>query len=214
MRVLLIEDDRILGESLKEYLSSFNISVEWLNDPRVAADFLKFASFDVIVLDLIMPHVSGEELLKKIRENDKRTPILILTAKGRIEDKERCFTLGADDYLTKPFEPKELLLRIRALYRRRVPQTVIKIGDVEIDLEKENLFVKGVPVKLNRKDWLVLKHLVENRGRFVPSEEILNYVWAGEAVGEDVVRAHIKSLRKLLPEGFIQTIKGRGYKVE
>jgi Response regulators consisting of a CheY-like receiver domain and a winged-helix DNA-binding domain len=213
MKVLLVEDDRLLGESLTEYLQSEGFITDWVYDPREVMDLLEVSRYDVIVLDLMMPHIGGEELINAIREKDKETPILVLTAKQRLEDKRTCFELGADDYLTKPFEMEELSLRLRALYRRKNPQDVVVIDEVEVCFSKEMVKVKGKPISLSKKDWLVLKLLVENRGRFVSHEEILNYVWGDEPVGEDVVRAHIKNLRKLLPEGFIKTMKGRGYRV-
>jgi Response regulators consisting of a CheY-like receiver domain and a winged-helix DNA-binding domain len=213
MKVLLVEDDRLLGDSLTEYLQSEGFITDWVYDPREVMDLLEVSSYDVIVLDLMMPHIGGEELIKAIREKDKETPILVLTAKQRLEDKRTCFELGADDYLTKPFEMEELVLRLKALYRRKNPQDVVVIDEVEVCFSKEMVKVKGKPISLSKKDWLVLKFLVENRGRFVSQEEILNYVWGDEPVGEDVVRAHIKNLRKLLPEGFIKTMKGRGYRV-
>jgi DNA-binding response OmpR family regulator len=213
MKVLLVEDDRLLGESLTEYLQSEGFITDWVYDPREVMDLLEVSSYDVIVLDLMMPHIGGEELIKAIREKDKETPILILTAKQRLEDKRTCFELGADDYLTKPFEMEELILRLKALRRRKNPQDVVVIDEVEVCFSREMVKVKGKPISLSKKDWLVLKFLVENRGRFVSHEEILNYVWGDEPVGEDVVRAHIKNLRKLLPEGFIKTMKGRGYRV-
>jgi Response regulators consisting of a CheY-like receiver domain and a winged-helix DNA-binding domain len=213
MKVLLVEDDRLLGDSLTEYLQSEGFITDWVYDPREVMDLLEVSRYDVIVLDLMMPHIGGEELIKAIREKDKETPILVLTAKQRLEDKRTCFELGADDYLTKPFEMEELVLRLRALYRRKNPQDVVVIDEVEVCFSKEMVKVKGKPISLSKKDWLVLKFLVENRGRFVSHEEILNYVWGDEPVGEDVVRAHIKNLRKLLPEGFIKTMKGRGYRV-
>jgi Response regulators consisting of a CheY-like receiver domain and a winged-helix DNA-binding domain len=213
MKVLLVEDDRLLGESLTEYLQSEGFITDWVYDPREVMDLLEVSRYDVIVLDLMMPHIGGEELINAIREKDKETPILVLTAKQRLEDKRTCFELGADDYLTKPFEMEELILRLKALYRRKNPQDVVVIDEVEVCFSKEMVKVKGKPISLSKKDWLVLKLLVENRGRFVSQEEILNYVWGDEPVGEDVVRARIKNLRKLLPEGFIKTMKGRGYRV-
>ncbi|WP_333784426.1 response regulator transcription factor [Thermocrinis sp.] len=213
MKILIVEDDKLLGESLKEFLESEGFTTDWVWDPREVLDLLEVSAYDVIVLDLMMPHIRGEDLIKRIRERNKETPILVLTAKHRIEDKRTCFELGADDYLTKPFEMEELVLRIKALYRRRNPYDVIVIGNVEVCLSKEEVKVGNKVVPLSRKDWLILKLLVENRGSYVSQEKILNYVWGDEPVGEDVVRAHIKNLRKLLPEGFIQTMKGRGYRV-
>ncbi len=209
-----MEDDRLLGESLKEYLESEGFLVDWIYDSREFFDLLEVSIYDAIVLDLMMPHISGEELLRKLREKGNTTPVLILTAKGRIEDKEKCFSLGADDYLTKPFEPKELLLRLRALYRRTVRQERLKLRNVEVDLRAGRVWVEGREIRLSKKEWLLFKYLVENRDRFVSTEELLNYVWGDEPVGDEVVRAHIKNLRRLLPEGFIVSQKGRGYRVE
>lgn len=209
-----MEDDRLLGESLKEYLESEGFWVDWIYDSREFFDLLEVSIYDAIVLDLMMPHISGEELLRELREKGNTTPVLILTAKGRLEDKEKCFSLGADDYLTKPFEPKELLLRLRALYRRTVRQERLKLRNVEVDLRAGRVWVEGREIKLSKKEWLMFKYLVENRDRFVSTEELLNYVWGDEPVGDEVVRAHIKNLRRLLPEGFIVSQKGRGYRVE
>ncbi len=209
-----MEDDRLLGESLKEYLESEGFLVDWIYDSREFFDLLEVSIYDAIVLDLMMPHISGEELLRELRERGNTTPVLILTAKGRLEDKEKCFSLGADDYLTKPFEPKELLLRLRALYRRTVRQERLKLRNVEVDLRAGRVWVEGREIKLSKKEWLMFKYLVENRDRFVSTEELLNYVWGDEPVGDEVVRAHIKNLRRLLPEGFIVSQKGRGYRVE
>lgn len=121
MKVFLVEDDRLLGESLTEYLQSGGFITDWVYDPREVMDLLEVSRYDVIVLDLMMPHTVGEELIKAIREKDKETPILVLTAKHRLEDRRTCFELGADDYLTKPFEMEELILRLKALYRRKNP---------------------------------------------------------------------------------------------
>lgn len=209
-----MEDDRLLGESLKEYLESEGFLVDWIYDSREFFDLLEVSIYDAIVLDLMMPHISGEELLRELREKGNTTPVLILTAKGRLEDKEKCFSLGADDYLTKPFEPRELLLRLRALHRRTVRQERLKLRNVEVDLRAGRVWVEGREIKLSKKEWLMFKYLVENRDRFVSTEELLNYVWGDEPVGDEVVRAHIKNLRRLLPEGFIVSQKGRGYRVE
>lgn len=204
----------MLGESLKEYLESEGLLVDWLSDSREFFDLLEVSTYDVIVLDLMMPHMGGEELLKRLREGGNKTPVLILTAKSRLEDKERCFSLGADDYLTKPFEPRELLLRLRALHRRLLREERLTLGSVQVDLQAGRVWVEGRELRLGKKEWLLFKYLVENRGRFVSTEELLNYVWGDEPVGDEVVRAHIKNLRKFLPEGFIVSQKGRGYRVE
>ena len=118
MKVLLIEDDSLLGQSLKEYLELKGIQVKWLTDGGDVEVVLLTESFDVIILDLILPHQRGEDILKKLRASGVDIPVLILTAKRSLADKEVCFDYGADDFLSKPFHPKELLLRLKALARR------------------------------------------------------------------------------------------------
>ncbi len=212
MKVLIVEDDRILGESVKDFLEDKGVIVDWIDDPREVMDLLSVSSYDVIVLDLIMPYIKGEDLLSMIREKDKKTPILVLTAKRRIYDKEVCFERGADDYLTKPFDPVELFLRIKALRRRVSENRKVSIEDVEIDLTEERVWKSGKEIVLGKKDWMLLKFLVENEGRILSQEEIMNYVWGDEPVCEDVVRAHIKNLRRILPKDCIETYRGRGYR--
>lgn len=214
MKVLLVEDDRLLGQSLKEYLELHGLSVRWLADGGGLGDLLLSEAFDVIVLDLILPGIRGEDLLQELRKKGVDVPILVLTAKRGFEDKEVCFGLGADDFLCKPFEPKELLLRIKALARRRVGRRIVEIGDVKVDLDAEVVYVSGEPLRLSPRAWNLLTFLVRHRGEVVSKERILNYVWGGVPVGEEIVRAYIKELRKILPPDSIETHKGRGYRLK
>ncbi len=214
MRVLFIEDDPILGESIKEFLELNNIETDWINDDREVSQITNFNSYDVIILDLMLRFNRGEDILKDLRSKGVSTPVLILTAKSDIEDKEVCFNLGADDYLTKPFDPKELLLRIRALSKRRHINPVVKIGDVVVDLNKKTLFKNGEEIKLSKRAWDLLVLLIKNRGSIVETEEILNSIWGDKVVGDEIVRAYIKELRKIIPKDSIKTYKGRGYMLE
>ncbi|MCS7203724.1 MAG: response regulator transcription factor [Thermodesulfovibrio sp.] len=213
MKVLLIEDDKILGESLEEYLKLNSIDILWLQDERKLPHILQVYAFDVIVLDLILNFSRGEDLIAYIRDQRIKTPILILTAKSEISTKEECFLKGADDYLTKPFEPRELLLRINALSRRKQIDTVIQIDDIVINIDSRILLKNNQEIKISKTAWDLLTLLVKRRGEIVDTETILNYVWAGKAVGDEVVRTYIKELRKILPHNSITTYKGRGYKL-
>lgn len=213
MRVLLVEDDPVLGESLKEYLESKGVEVKWLADERYF-NLSSLEKYDVLVLDLILKFSSGEDLLKDIRSRGMSIPILILTAKNRISDKEICFNLGADDYLTKPFDPRELLLRLNALVRRHTVSSTIDINGAIVDLKSMVVKNKGKEYKLSRRAWELLLLLIKHRGKVLRTETILSSIWEDKPVGSEVVRAYIKELRKVLPEGSIETHKGIGYRLK
>jgi len=213
MKVLLVEDDLMLGQSLKEYLELNGLQVRWLNDDREVEPVLLCEAFDVIVLDLILPYSRGEDILRKLRSEGVDTPVLVLTAKKTLEDKEVCFNYGADDFLSKPFSPKELLWRIRALGRRR-RRRLVELGDLRIDLDGEVVYRGEEEVKLSNRAWQLLYLLLQHRGEVVSKERILNYVWGDNPVGDEIIRVYIKELRKLLPPDAIETYKGRGYRLK
>jgi DNA-binding response OmpR family regulator len=213
MRVLLIEDDVILGESLTEYLQTFEISIDWLRNEREYEEQLIANSYDLIILDLMLRYLTGEDILKKIRGKGIETPILILTAKNNITDKERCFGYGADDYLTKPFELRELISRIKALSKRRHVDNIIQIQDVKVDMEAGVLYKEGKEINVSKRTWDLLYLLITHRGQIVKCETILNYVWGDNPVGDEIIRTYIKQLRKILPIDSISTHKCRGYKL-
>ena len=211
MRVILVEDDPVLGESIKEFLEENGLSVKWLQDERNIY-YEDLGSYDVIILDLMLRFSKGEDIIVDIRRKAD-TPILILTAKRELKDKEICFERGADDYLTKPFEPKELLLRLKAVSRRKPLHRILKLGNVTLDLDSEILYVDGREVKLSKTAWELLSFLARHRGEVVYKERIMNNVWGDKAVGDEVLRAYIKELRKVLPKGLIETYRGRGYRL-
>ncbi|MDQ7055811.1 MAG: response regulator transcription factor [Persephonella sp.] len=214
MKILLIEDDPILGESLKDYLEENSIFVHWIQDDREVEYIYNFDQYEVVVLDLILKYSRGEDILRQLRNKGIKNPVLILTAKRDIKDKEVCFSYGADDYLTKPFNPKELLLRINALSKRKHIDSVIKIGDLEINIDKKIIKKGAEEIKISKTAWELLYYLIKNRGAVVETERILNYVWGDRPVGDEIVRTYIKELRKILPKDSIKTYKGRGYKLE
>ena len=212
MKVLLVEDDTVLGESLKEYLNNHGMDVVWVSDETELPEIMSLHSFDVIVLDLILKRKRGEEILRELRISGVKTPVLILTAKRELADKEVCFERGADDYLTKPFEPKELLLRLKALSKRQVGESIVSLGELRIDIFSKTVWKEsGEAVNLSKRSWDLLYLLLKNRGRLVTKEQMLSYVWGDSIVGDDVIRFYIKELRKILPKGSIKTLKGRGY---
>lgn len=213
MRILLIEDDRILGETLKDYLKIEAIETVWLYDERQLPKTIKKYEFDVIVIDLILKFTSGEEIIAALRKAGIETPILVTTAKKSIDDKETCFLRGADDYLTKPFEFKEFVLRLKALSRRKHIGNIINLGELIVNLDAKTIHKGNNEIKLSKKAWEVFILLLKKRGEIVDTETILNYIWPDKDVGDEIVRAYIKELRKVLPSGSIITYPGRGYKL-
>ncbi|MBF0564742.1 MAG: response regulator transcription factor [Nitrospirae bacterium] len=214
MKVLLIEDDKILRESLKAYLESKGISAECLLDEMEYESCLSINTYDAMILDLMLRFVRGEDILKRIRARGLTTPVLVLTAKNSINDKETCFSLGADDYLTKPFDIRELLIRLRALSNKVHVQRVVKIGGATVDLDGEVLYVNGREVSLSKRAWSLLSYLVKHRGQVVSPDTIIGYVWGDKAIGDEAVRTYVKILRKVLPKDVLTTYKGRGYKLD
>lgn len=218
--ILIIEDDIILGESLIEYLSLHGFHVSWIFDnfQRMHIDVTRIA---LIILDLLLPGIPGEDILIDIRSRNPSIPILILTTKSALDSKRFCFTQGADDYLVKPFDMEELILRIHALLKRTpLPsregsnqRDYVILGDCVIDFRKHVLTKGNKEIHLSRRAWDLLVFLAKNRGRIVPKEEILKHVWYDAYVTEGVIRAYIKELRKILPPGSVETFKGRGYRL-
>ncbi|KJU83373.1 winged helix family two component transcriptional regulator [Candidatus Magnetobacterium bavaricum] len=213
MKVLIIEDDRLLNESLQVYLRSQGMTVDAVVDETEFELFLASNTYDAIVLDLMMPRIRGEDIIARVRKKGINTPVLVLTAKNAITDKERCFELGADDYITKPFEIRELLVRLKSLSRKVHLQQVIKIGDVTVDLTAESLYRNGREIRVSKTAWTLLALLIRHRGQVVSNETIMGYVWGNKATGDEVLRTYIKMLRKALPEDTLVTFKGRGYKL-
>ncbi|WP_022670311.1 response regulator transcription factor [Hippea alviniae] len=208
-RIMLVEDDKYLGDALKRYLNKNDFLCDWIEDDRDVMIILNSKHYDLIVLDLILKFSKGEELLAKIRKKYS-IPVIVLTAKVGIESKEDCFNLGADDYITKPFEPRELILRINSILRRVYSNRYI-IGDVCIDLDNKIAKKNSEVVGFTQKEWSMLELFVKNKGKVVSVDEILRYVWDGSDVGEDSIRAYVKRLRNVLGKDRIKNIKGRGY---
>ncbi len=215
INILLIEDDVLLGSSLSEFLTFKGYSVKWvISGEEISTRDL--INSDLIILDLILPGLKGEDLLVQIKHRLPDIPVIVLTAKDTIDTKKECFEKGIDDYITKPFDVTELLLRIKAVLRRareKGNECIYRIGDVTIDT-KRGIVIKGQnEITLSKRAWTLLEFLLEKRGTIVSKEEILNRVWHDAVVSEESIRSYIKELRKFLPEGAITTFKGRGYRL-
>ncbi|QWR77233.1 response regulator transcription factor [Candidatus Magnetomonas plexicatena] len=213
MRVLIIEDDKILCESLVEYLKTKDIMADYPPDEREYFNYLNNYTYDVIILDLVLRYLKGEDILRQIRAKGISTPILILTSKENISDKETCFRYGADDYLTKPFNLRELVLRIKSLSNRSHIHSLIKIDNITVDIDAQVIYKDGAEVNFSKIAWNLFYLLLKHRGEIVYNDTIMGYVWGDKPSSDEIIRTYVKMLRKILPPNAISTYKGRGYKL-
>lgn len=219
MRVLLVEDDELLGDGIRTGLKHYGHTVDWVKDGKSANDVLStnYENFDVIVLDLGLPKLSGLDVLRKLRERNSATPVIILTARETIDDRVKGLDAGADDYLTKPFDLDELCARIRALQRRSKSraQPSITYGKISLDPASHIVTFEGEPVMISRREFALLQKLLENTGRVISREQLNQtlYGW-GENIDSNALEVHIHNLRKRFGNKLIRTIRGVGYMIE
>lgn len=220
-KVLLVEDDPVLNEQVESWLTVEHHVVELVVDGDEALSRLKHYAYDVIVLDWGIPGISGIDVLKKYRATGGATPILMLTGKNAIVEKQEGLDSGADDYLTKPFDLRELSARIRALTRRpaKFTGTKVKIADLELDTASHIATRSGTDLKLLPKEFALLELFMRNPNTIFSAETLLNQVWSSECDSTlDTVYTFIKTLRtKLSPKDrseLIKTVAGLGYKLQ
>src|SRR5579859_7619842 len=217
MRVLIVEDEPYMAEAIRDGLRLEAIAADVAGDGETALELLSVNTYDIAVLDRDIPGPSGDDVAKHIVGSGSGIPILMLTAADRLDDKASGFELGADDYLTKPFELRELVLRLRALNRRRGQSRppVREIAGVRVDPFRREVYRDGRHVALTRKQFAVLEVLVAAEGGVVSAEELLHQAWDQNADPfTNAVRITISALRKRLGEpGIIATAPGAGYRV-
>ncbi|GAB4290830.1 MAG: quorum sensing response regulator transcription factor QseB [Methylophaga sp.] len=217
MQVLLIEDDASLAEGLKRSLSREGFIVNHLTEGRQAVSAVATAPPDMLVLDLGLPDMDGQQALRAIRKLNAELPILILTARASLEDKVTGLDNGADDYLAKPFEIDELLARLRVFERRlsSFKHADLTIGNVTMDSKAQTVRVSDQEIELSRREFMLLKMLMENAGRVQTRDSLEGklYSW-GEEIASNAIEVHIHHLRKKLPDNFIKTVRGVGYTIK
>ncbi len=223
-RILLIEDEEGLILTLTDRLVSEGVDVVSAKDGETGFDLAVAQNFDLILLDVMLPKKNGYDVCRDLRQRGITTPVLMLTAKGETIDKVLGLKLGADDYLTKPFEVIELLARIEALLRRSPAKTnghstdAFRFGDVAIDFKRATVTKEDSPVELSAMEFKLLQYLVENRGTLHSRDHLLDQVWGYDAMPSTrTVDVHIAWLRQKLEENprkprFIHTVHGMGYK--
>ena len=221
--ILVVDDEADLVDLISYNLKKEGFSVDSALDGETAFAKIKKGRYDLVVLDLMLPGIQGMELCRILR-NDPKTealPIIMLTAKGEEVDKILGLEMGADDYVTKPFSPRELLARVKAVLRRSMEkpasEKILKAGELVIDRERYTVSVKGKPVKLSATEFKLLLFLVERKGKVFNREQLLDAVWSDEAFVEPrTVDVHIRRLRAHIEEDpahprYIKTLRGIGY---
>lgn len=220
MRILVVEDEPDLNNIITKYLKKNGYGVDSVFDGEEALDYLRSCTYDLVILDIMLPKLDGYQVAKKLRDEKNNTLILMLTAKDDIEDKVKGLDT-ADDYLVKPFDFKELLARVRALIRRRYRNisSEIIVGDVVLNTTEKSVRCNGQEINLTGKEYEILEYLMQNKGRVLSREKIRNHVWNFEYDGEsNVIDVIIKNIRKKLnlegTKSIIQTKRGLGYVVK
>jgi len=222
MKILVVEDEHRIANSIKKGLEMDNFAVDVAYDGRTGYDLASVEDYDVAILDLMLPEMDGNEIIKQLRHDKIHTPILVLTAKGQIRDKVNILDSGADDYLVKPFSFEELLARVRALSRRPkdVLDPVLVVGDLSLDRKAFEVKRKGKTIRLSSKEFSLLEYLMRNKGKVLSKDRIISHVWDYDAdVLPNTVEVYIKSLREKIEASFkekplIVTVRGFGYKIE
>ena len=199
MRLLVVEDERALCESIAKGLRLDGYEVDTVFDGEEAMDIISTDSYDLIILDLNLPGMDGLDLLKNMRASDNETNVLILSARGGLNDKIEGLDSGANDYLCKPFHFEELEARVRSLTRRRTVQNniVLECGEISLNTKTRTAFAKGEEIALTRKELAILEYLILHQGRPVSQEELIEHVWDGSVDSfSNSIRVHISALRK------------------
>lgn len=217
MRILLVEDDVNLGDGLRAALRIEGYAVDWARDGEEADLALETEPYDVVVLDIGLPKLTGMEVLDNLRRRGSDVPVLILTARDTPEDRVKGLDRGADDYMIKPFDTEELCARIRSILRRAHGRAIPKIshGNLEMDVAGRAVKLDGQPVDLSGKEFAVLHQLMENQGRVLSKGRLEEgmYDWESE-LESNAVEVYVHHLRKKLGKDLIRTIRGVGYVID
>ncbi|WP_144107911.1 response regulator [Paraburkholderia sp. BCC1886] len=217
MRLLLVEDDEMIAESVSGALRRAGYAVDWANDGRAAELSLGNGVYDLVLLDLGLPKRDGIDVLNTYRKNGGAAPVIILTARDAVEERIRGLDAGADDYLIKPFDLDELAARIRALLRRRTgqKQPVYAHGELTLDPAAHDVAKNGVPMPLVPREFALLQALIEEPTRVFTKAELEEklYGW-GEEVGSNTIEVHVHSLRRKIGADQVVTVRGVGYRLK
>ncbi|MCK9285696.1 MAG: response regulator transcription factor [Rhodocyclaceae bacterium] len=214
MRILIVEDDRLLGEGILAGLRQAGFQPDWVRDGLVAWNALQAEPFAAAVLDLGLPRLSGLDLLQRLRASGSALPVLVLTARDTAEDVIKGLDSGADDYMVKPFDLGELAARLRALVRRAAGSAtpVLEHGELRLDPAAHSVEFRGIPVELSAREFALLHELMLNAGKVLTRAQLETklYPW-GEELESNAIEVHVHHLRRKLAPELIRTLRGIGY---
>lgn len=218
MKILVVEDDKLILQSIRDSLENY-YNIDTATDGEEGLYMAEQNIYDTIVLDRMLPYLTGDKVLENLREKGINTPVLLVTAKDSLEDKIMGFKMGADDYISKPFYIEELRVRIEALLRRSgalVEENILKCGLLELNTKTRELFIKEEKISLQAKQFDLLEYLINNKGTILTKEQIFDRVWGFESdTTINIVEVYIHKLRKILTQydydEHIKTIRGVGY---
>jgi DNA-binding response OmpR family regulator len=216
MRLLLVEDDRMIGESLRNALRQSGYAVDWVRDGRAADATLATERFDLVLLDLGLPQRDGMDVLRAMRARGDRTPVIVLTARDGLASRVLGLDAGADDYVVKPFELDELLARMRAVVRRQAgrAEPALEVDGVTLDPSTRQVTHNGVPLALSAREYAVLEALMLRPGAILSRAQLEDRVYGwGEELESNAISVYVHQLRRKLGEGVIHTVRGVGYYV-
>jgi two-component system alkaline phosphatase synthesis response regulator PhoP len=219
-KILVVDDEQSIVTLLQFNLEQAGFKVISASDGKEALEISKKEKPDLMILDLMLPEISGLDVCKELRQNKISLPILMLTAKDDELDKILGLELGADDYLTKPFSPREVVARVKAILRRAQNQQSdtedkLTIGRLEIHPDNYEAFFNGTLLELTPKEFELLLYLAQHRGRVLTRDQLLNAIWNYDFVGDTrIVDVHISHLRDKIKSSYIKTVRGLGYKLE
>lgn len=217
MDILLVEDDELLGDGIQNVLQRRGMEVDWVQDGVSAMNSLKVGHYDVLLLDLNIPWLSGLDVISRLRESGNQIPVLVLTARSEVVDRVSALDSGADDYLVKPFDIDEVCARIRALHRRYRGREPLRLhhGELVLDPASRTVIHSESEVSLSTREFDILRVLMENMGRVMSRRKLNETIYRmDDEVESNAIEVHIHHLRKKLGEHPIRTVRGVGYVIE
>lgn len=216
MRILVIEDDAVLGQAVRDQVVAEGHSADWTTRLADAEAARRTGVFDLVLLDLMLPDGRGLDFLKTLRAAGDVTPVIVLTARDQISDRIAALDAGADDYLVKPFDLAELSARIRAVGRRYSgnPNPLVSVGDLDVDLAARSIHRAGRPIRLTQREWSLFEAFVQNPTQLISKARLEERLYSFDAeVESNTIEVYVARLRKKLGAGAIETVRGMGYRL-